>query len=173
MCSSDLFELIGAKDHAESALLVQQGRADAFGMHVYYFQRTPLTPDEENRFHATYKPLDALLAESDWVCVQLPVSRETRNFLNRERLAKMKKGAVLVNVSRAALVERAALIDALKTGHLGGLILDPLYEEPGRDDDELLGLDNVILTPHLAGQPRQNGLEDFRELLHGLNKALT
>ena len=77
------------------------------------------------------------------------------------------------NVSRASLVERSALIDALKAGHLGGLILDPLYEEPGRDDDELLGLDNVILTPHLAGQPRQNGLEDFRELLHGLNKALT
>jgi phosphoglycerate dehydrogenase-like enzyme len=148
-------------------------RADAFGMRVHYFQRTPLTPEEEIRFHAAYKPLDALLAESDWVCVQLPVSRETRNFLDRARLAKMKKGAVLVNVSRAALVERSALIDALKSGHLGGLILDPLYEEPGRDDDELLSFDNVILTPHLAGQPRQNGLEDFRELLRGLNKALT
>lgn len=147
-------------------------RASAFDMHVNYFQRTPMTADEESRFHASYRPLDTLLAESDWVCVQLPVTPATRNFLNRERLAKMKKGAVLVNVSRAALVERPALIDALKSGHLGGLILDPLYEEPGRDDDELLALDNVILTPHLAGQPRQNGLEDFRELLHGLARAL-
>lgn len=143
-------------------------RAAAFGMRVIYFQRNPLTAEEEIRFHATHCPLDALLADSDWVVVQLPESPATRNFIDRERLAKMKRGAVLVNVSRAANVERTALIEALQSGHLGGLALDPLYEEPGRDDDELLSFDNVMLTPHVAGLPRSNALDDFRELLAGL-----
>lgn len=147
-------------------------RAAAFGMRVIYFQRSALSAGEEERFHAAHRPLESLLAESDWVCVQLPESPATRNFLDRERLAKMKRGAVLINVSRAANVERGALIDALRSGHLGGLALDPLYEEPGRDDDELLSFDNVMLTPHLAGQPRMNALKDFRELLLGLGKAL-
>ena len=147
-------------------------RANAFGMRVIYFQRTALTADEENRFHASHHPLDTLLAASDWVCVQLPESPATRNFLDRERLAKMKRGAVLVNVSRAANVERTALIEALRSGHLGGLALDPLYEEPGRADDELLSFDNVMLTPHLAGAPRANALDDFRELLAGLARVL-
>ena len=84
----------------------------------------------------------------------------------------MKKGAVLINVSRSGIVDRAALIGALKSGHLGGFALDPLYEEPGRSDDELLQFDNVMLTPHTAAQPRFNALNDFRDLLAGLQKVL-
>jgi phosphoglycerate dehydrogenase-like enzyme len=148
-------------------------RAAAFGMRVIYFQRNPLTADEDKRFSATYAPLDTLLGESDWVSIQLPETKTTRNFINRERLAKMKPGAFLINVSRAKIVERAALIDALKSGHLGGFALDPLYEEPGRADDELLGFDNVMLTPHTAAQPRFNALNDFRDLLAGLARALS
>ncbi len=147
-------------------------RASAFGMRVIYFQRTALLVEEEKRFGATYAPLDALLADADWVCIQLPETRATQNFMNRERLAKMKRGACLINVSRAGLVDRAALLDALKSGHLGGFALDPLYEEPGRADDELLQFDNVVLTPHIAGAPRFNALYDFRELLDGLARVL-
>jgi phosphoglycerate dehydrogenase-like enzyme len=146
-------------------------RANAFGMRVLYFQRSPLGADEETRFGAAYAPLETLLAESDWVSIQLPETAATRNFINRERLAQMKRGAVLINVSRARIVERDALIDALKSGHLGGFALDPLYEEPGRADDELLGFDNVMLTPHTAAQPRFNALNDFRDLLTGLSRA--
>ena len=141
-------------------------------MRVIYFQRTPLSAAEEARFGATYAPIDTLLAESDWVSIQLPETKATRNFIDRDKLAKMKPGAVLINVSRAGIVDRAALIDALKSGHLGGFALDPLYEEPGRADDELLQFDNVMLTPHTAAQPRFNALNDFRDLLAGLAKAL-
>jgi phosphoglycerate dehydrogenase-like enzyme len=148
-------------------------RAAAFGMRVIYFQRNPLTADEDKRFGATYAPLDILLAESDWVSIQLPETKTTRNFINRERLAKMKPGAFLINVSRAGIVDRAALIDALQSGQLGGFALDPLYEEPGRADDELLKFDNVMLTPHTAAQPRFNALNDFRDLLAGLARALS
>jgi phosphoglycerate dehydrogenase-like enzyme len=87
-------------------------------------------------------------------------------------LALMKPGACLINVSRAELVERSALIEALRSGHLGGFALDPLYEEPGRHDDELLTFDNVVLTPHMAGSPRSNGLQDIEELITGLARAL-
>ena len=87
-----------------------------------------------------YAPLDALLADSDWVSLQLPATDATRNIIGRKELATMKRGAFLINVSRAALVDRDALIEALKSGHLGGFALDPLYEEPGRADDELLGV---------------------------------
>ena len=117
--------------------------------------------------------LDDLIKRADFITLHTPLTEKTKNIIDADAIKRMKKGVRIVNCARGGLVDEAALYDALKSGHLGGLILDPLYEEPGRDDDELLSFDNVILTPHLAGQPRQNGLEDFRELLHELNKALT
>ena len=84
----------------------------------------------------------------------------------------MKPGAFLVNISRAELVDRTALIEVLKSERLGGFALDPLYEVPGRSDDELLAFDNVVLSPHIAAQPRFNALEDLAELMEGLAKEL-
>jgi phosphoglycerate dehydrogenase-like enzyme len=147
-------------------------RAAAFGMNVLYFQRTPLPPGEEEALGASYRPLDMLLALSDWVVPQLPADPATRNLIDARRLALMKPGACLINVSRADVVERDALIASLRSGHLGGFALDPLYEEPGRDDDELLAFDNVILTPHMAGSPRSNGLRDMEDLITGLGQAM-
>jgi phosphoglycerate dehydrogenase-like enzyme len=85
----------------------------------------------------------------------------------------MKRSACLINVSRAEVVERNALIAALAAGHLGGFALDPPYEVPGRGDDELLSFDDVILTPHMGGSPRTNGLADIEELITGLAAALS
>ena len=84
----------------------------------------------------------------------------------------MKPGACLINVSRAEVIERNALIEALGSGHLGGFALDPLYEEPGRHDDELLAFDDVILTPHMAGSPRSNGLRDMEDVITGLAQTM-
>ncbi len=148
-------------------------RATAFGMNVLYFQRTQLPPSEEEMLSATYRPLNALLAQSDWVVPQLPSDRSTLNFIDRERLALMKPGSCLINVSRAEVVERNALIEALRSGHLGGFALDPLYQEPGRHDDELLAFDNVVLTPHTAGSPRTNGLRDIEDLITGIAHAIS
>ena len=147
-------------------------RAAAFGMNILYFQRTRLPPSEEETLGVSYRPLHDLLAQSDWVVPQLPADPSTRHFIDRARLALMKPGACLINVSRAEAVERNALIEALRSGHLGGFALDPLYEEPGRPDDELLTFDNVILTPHLAGSPRTNGLRDIEQMITGLAQAL-
>ena len=147
-------------------------RAAAFEMNVVYFQRTRLSPIEEKTLRVSYAPLDTLLAISDWVIPQLPGDASTRNFIDAERLALMKPGACLINVSRANVVARDALIASLRSGHLGGFALDPPYEVPGRPDDELLAFDNVVLTPHLAGAPRFNGLRDIEDLITGLAQAI-
>jgi phosphoglycerate dehydrogenase-like enzyme len=106
------------------------------------------------------------------VVPQLPGGPATRAFIGRAQFAQMKPGAVLVNVARADIVDRAALIEALKSGRLGGFALDPLYEAPGRSDDELLGFDNVVLSPHVAAQPRFNALDDLADMMEGLSKEL-
>ena len=147
-------------------------RAAAFGMHVLYHQRTRLTEAEEQALQVNYVPLEQLLAESDWVVPQLPSDSSTRGLIDRSRFAQMKSGAILVNVSRADVVDRDALIEALASGRLAGFALDPLYEEPGRPDDELLRFDNVILTPHIASQPRFNLLADIEDVIVGLAREI-
>ena len=147
-------------------------RAAAFGMRTLYFQRTRLPTIDEEKLNVSYCDLETLLAVSDWVIPQLPLDASTLGLLNRERLALIKPGACIVNVSRAEIIERSALLESLQSGHLGGLGLDSLYEEPGRSDDELLAFENVILTPHMAGSPRTNGLKDIEELIEGIARVL-
>ena len=147
-------------------------RAGAFGMRILYFQRRQLPEAEERALGAAYAPLDTVLAEADWLIPQLPESPSTRNLIGGTQLARMKAGAFIVNVSRPDVIDRAALIEALKSGRLGGFALDPLYQAPARDDDELLQLDNVILTPHIAAQPRLNALADFADIIEGMARAL-
>jgi phosphoglycerate dehydrogenase-like enzyme len=147
-------------------------RAAAFGMTVLYFQRSRLGANDEGALKASYRTLGQLLAESDWVIPQLPLDESTRSMIGREQLALMKRSACIVNVSRAEIVDRTALVEALRAGRLGGFALDAQYEEPGRADDELLLFDNVVLTPHMAGSPRFNGLADIAEVIEGLALAL-
>jgi len=147
-------------------------RAAAFGMRVIYHQRTRLPGAEEQALGVEYRPLEALLAESDWLFPLLPLNDSTRGFLDAPRLAKVKRGAMIVNVARAEMIERTALQRALESGHIAGLGLDTFYEEPGRSNDPLLSLDNVIVTPRLAAQPRHNAFGDLAEVMAGLARAL-
>jgi phosphoglycerate dehydrogenase-like enzyme len=145
-------------------------RASVFGMRILYYQRTRLPAAEERELAATYTPLVELLGSSDWIVPQLPGNDSTRGFINRDRFAQFKRGACLINVSRAEVVDRAALIEALKSQRLGGFALDPPYEAPGRSDDELLKFDNVVMSPHIAAQPRQNALNDLADMMERLSK---
>jgi phosphoglycerate dehydrogenase-like enzyme len=147
-------------------------RAAAFGMRTLYYQRHRLPPGDEHGVSATYAPLPELMAQSDWILPVLPISPATRGLIGRDELAQIKPGAMIVNVSTANAVDRAALLDALRSGRLGGFALDPLYEAPGRKDDELLSFPNVVLSPHLAGSPRFNALDDMAEMCEGIARAL-
>ncbi|MDH3289092.1 MAG: NAD(P)-binding domain-containing protein [Betaproteobacteria bacterium] len=148
-------------------------RAAAFGMRLVYTQRRALALADEARYGVTFVGLDELLLTSDFVSIHLPASDATRGIIGKRELALLKSGAILVNVSRPQLIDRAALLETLRAGRLGGFGLDPHYDTPGRPDDPLLALDNVIVTPHLAAAPRFNSLEDFEELLVGVDQTLS
>ncbi len=94
--------------------------------------------------------IDTLLAKSDVVSLNLVLNDETRGFLSKERMARMKPGAILVNTARGALVDEGALLDALKSGHIRHAGLDVFHAEPLKADHPLAKLPNVTLTSHAA-----------------------
>ena len=95
---------------------------------------------------------DELLAKSDVVFLSLPLNSETRGFLNAERLKIMKPGALLANLARGSLVDTDALVEALRARRLGGLVADVTSPEPLPPEHPLWDFDNVLITPHVAGQ---------------------
>jgi D-3-phosphoglycerate dehydrogenase len=97
-----------------------------------------------------FVPLERLLAESDVVSIHLLLNDETRGFLSGERIAGMKPGAILVNTARGAIVDEAAMMAALRSGHLGHAALDVYGEEPLPAGSPLRGLRNTTLAPHAA-----------------------
>jgi glyoxylate reductase len=124
-------------------------RAAGFDLRLLY-----ASPREVAFPGARRVPLEVLLAESDFVALHTPLTRETENLLSRERIAAMKRGAVVVNTARGAVVDDAALADALASGHLAAAGLDVFRDEP-RVPEALRRLDNVVLTPHLGSGSRE------------------
>ena len=99
---------------------------------------------------ARFVPLDDLLATADIVSLHVPLTEATRGMVGAAQLAQMKRGAILINTARGGLVDQAALVAALRSGHLGATGLDVFAEEPIAADDPLRGIGNAIVTPHLA-----------------------
>jgi len=97
-----------------------------------------------------WRQLPELLSASDIVSLHLPLTSDTRHLIGRDAIARMKPTAVLVNTSRGAVVDEEGLVDALRTGRLAAAGLDVFDAEPVPIDNPLLGLDNVVLTPHVA-----------------------
>ncbi|MBI6955197.1 MULTISPECIES: 2-hydroxyacid dehydrogenase [unclassified Pseudomonas] len=120
-----------------------------FGMRVLYHTRQP-RPEVEARFGAGYRSLDALLAESDFVCLCLPLTGATQNLIGARELALMKPSAILVNISRGRVLDEAALLQALAERRIRGAGLDVFVQEPLAADSPLLQLDNLVVTPHIG-----------------------
>src|SRR2546425_517598 len=95
---------------------------------------------------------EEILREADVVSLHLRLTPETRGFIGRKELSVMKRTALLINTARGALIERDALVDALVQGKIGGAGLDVFHDEPLKPGDAILKLENVVLSPHSAGQ---------------------
>jgi len=122
----------------------------------------------------SWRPLRALLADSDVVSLHLPLTAQTSALLDAEALALMKPGAVLVNTSRGAIVDERALVDALREGRLAAAGLDVFAAEPVAADNPLLTLDNVVVSPHVTWYTADTmrrylaeGVDDCRRLRDG------
>lgn len=126
-------------------------RVEVLGMRTVYHKRSPLSPELERRFNASYRSREQLLRESDYVCIALPHTPESERLIGPEELELMKPTAYLVNVARGGIVDEDALITALSTQRIAGAGLDVFTYEPLPVASPLCALDNVILTPHIGG----------------------
>ena len=124
--------------------------AKGFGTKIIYHNRNQLPGEIEGELGLEFASLDDVLASSDVLSINVPLTDETRGMIGAEEIAKMKTGAVLINTARGAVVDNVALADALKSGHLRGAAVDIFENEPHIQDCPLLGLSNVILTPHCS-----------------------
>lgn len=123
-------------------------RAKGFKMKVLYTKRSR---DEkaEKELGVQFADLSQLLSQSDFVTLHVPLNDSTRHLINEDTLSKIKKGAYLVNTSRGPVVDEHALVAALRSGQLSGAALD-VYDNEPNINPELVGMENVILTPHIA-----------------------
>jgi glyoxylate reductase len=124
-------------------------RARAFDMRILYTDAVALPPDVDRELGATRAELDRLLGEADFVSLHVPLTPETHHLIGSAQLDRMKRTAVLVNTSRGPVVDEAALAAALRDGRIFAAGLDVFEREPEIHPD-LLGLDNVVLAPHIA-----------------------
>ena len=126
-------------------------RANACGMEVIYHNRRQLYIEEETRLNVTYVSKEELLERADFVSLNAPYTPETYHIIGAEELKRMKNSAILINTARGPLVDEAALVEALKSGEIRGAGLD-VFEDGDYPMEELLEMDNVVLTPHNGTQ---------------------
>ncbi len=147
-------------------------RGTAFGAEVLYYQRSALPDEITAPLGARYCRFEELLELSDYVSIHLPMNDTTRGMIDADAFALMKNGAFLVNISRAAIIDRGALIDVLESDRLGGVALDVHYEEPSPPNDPLKNYPKALLTPHTAVAGRQNATADMEDLIGNLASAI-
>ena len=126
-------------------------RANACGMEVIYHNRRQLYIEEETRLNVNYVSKEELLERADFVSLNAPYTPETYHIIGVEELKRMKNSAILINTARGPLVDEAALVEALKSGEIRGAGLD-VFEDGDYPMEELLEMDNVVLTPHIGTQ---------------------
>lgn len=127
--------------------------AQALGMRVLAFNRSQ---SDAGRAIADYVDLDSLLTESDVISLHSPLTPETNQIINRDSIAKMKDGVIILNTSRGPLIQEQDLADALNSGKVYAAGLDVVAVEPIQADNPLLQARNTIITPHIAWAPKES-----------------
>lgn len=145
--------------------------AGALGMNVLAVDEYP---NEAGRELATYVTLDELFEQADVISLHCPLFPSTHGMINKESLAKMKTGVIIINTSRGPLIVEKDLKEALQSGKVSGAAVDVVSSEPIKADNELLGAKNCIITPHIAWAPKESrsrlmdiAVENLQSFLQG------
>jgi phosphoglycerate dehydrogenase-like enzyme len=150
-------------------------RAAAFDMQTIYYDIVRASPEDEERYQATYcDSMDEVLRRADILTVHTWLDQSTFHLIGEEELSMLKPSALVLNSSRGPVVDTAALADALKTGRVAGAAIDVFETEPAPDDDPLVrlarsGFERLILTPHIAGVTEAS---QYRALKHSLDNLV-
>jgi gluconate 2-dehydrogenase len=155
---------------------VARRAALGFNMKVLYTNRSP-NPQAEQAYGARRVELAELLANSDFVCLQVPLTPETKHLIGAAELRAMKRSAILINASRGATVDEAALIEALQSGTIHAAGLDVFETEPLPADSPLLSMPNVVALPHIGSATHETrhamALNAAENLVAALDGTLT
>ena len=135
----------------------------AFGMKVLYYKRHRLSTEEEQQLGVTYASLDDIYRQSDVISLHTPYNPESHHLINAESISKMKPTAIIINVARGAVVDEAALVEALQAKRIAGAGLD-VFEHNDNPIPALYDLDNVSMTPHVGTQTYDSRVKMAREL---------
>jgi D-3-phosphoglycerate dehydrogenase len=147
-------------------------RAVAFGMNVIAYDPYLVQSRARSLQVELADGLPALLQRADFITVHMPMTPETKNILNASTIAQCKKGVLIVNCARGGLVEEAALLEALKSGQVGGAALDVYEKEPPAEDMPFRSLPNVVLTPHLGASTSEAQESVGIEIAQGVSEFL-
>ncbi|MGV3616790.1 MAG: 2-hydroxyacid dehydrogenase [Fimbriimonas sp.] len=171
----------GVDVHGKTLGVVGLGRIGAaiarrgalgFGMRVLYAGPSA-KPEAERQYGAVRRDLDALLAEADFMCLAMPLRKETDGLIGARELRLMKRSAILVNIARGRVVDEEALIAALREGRLRAAGLDVFQREPLPLDSPLLGMPNVVALPHVGSATRETRDAMARSAADNLIRFLT
>lgn len=143
-----------------------------FGVKLLYYDIVRLSAEDEKKYHVAYTPMEEILKTADVVSLHLPLTAGTTKIIDAAKLALMKSTAVLINVGRGALVDEEALAEALRGKKISFAAVDVFTQEPPPKDHPLFGLENVILTPHLAGSTRESGMRIIGMSMDNLNRVM-
>jgi len=152
------YEYIGQELRGKTLGLIGMGRIGArvaeichlaFEMPILYYDLVSY-PETEAKLGAKKVSLEEVLRQADYVSVHVPLTPATKGMIGKQQFDLMKKGAIFINTARGPIVDEAALIEALRSGHLDGAGLDVYAIEPPPKDNPLFQMDNVVLSPHMA-----------------------
>jgi lactate dehydrogenase-like 2-hydroxyacid dehydrogenase len=159
---------IGVVGFGRIGQAVARRARSGFGMSVLFAGRAPVADEVVADTGAEQRPLEALLAEADFVSLHVPAKPETRHLIDAHRLRLMQRHAFLINTARGDVVDEAALIEALQTGTIAGAGLDVYQREPSVPE-ALVALPNVVLLPHLGSATMESrtamGMRAFENLV--------
>jgi len=137
---------------------IAQRAHHGFHMDILYYSRNR-KPEAEKQFNAAYRDLDSLLKQSDFICLIIPLTNETKGMIGEREFQLMKSSAIFINASRGSTVVETELIEALKKGEIAAAGLDVFEKEPVDPDNELLKMSNVVTLPHIGSSTYETELK--------------